>query len=92
MSSNHRGARILQFKRPPRGAYGPIADPLRHFEDEEDRRRMQQNLAAAIVVIVLIVSGLWLIDHLRASARIAACVEAGHRNCVPLDLDQVQGR
>jgi len=35
------------------------------------------------------VAGFWLIDHLRTSARIAACVEAGHRNCVPLDLDQV---
>ena len=70
----------------------PIADPLRHFEDEEDRRRMQQNLAAAIVIVLLITSGFWLIDHLRASARIAACVEAGHHNCVPLDLDRDTGR
>src|SRR3954451_3204289 len=83
--------RVLQFKRrvsAARGADAPIADPLRHFEDEEDRRRMQQNLAAAIVIVLLIVSGFWLIDHLRTSARIAACVEAGHRNCVPLDLEQ----
>jgi hypothetical protein len=89
------GGRILQFKRrvlAPRGAERPITDPLRHFEDEEDRRRMQQNLAAAIVIILIITSGFWLIDHLRASARIAACVEAGHRNCVPLDLDRVQDR
>jgi hypothetical protein len=89
------GGRILQFRRrvPARGsAETPIADPLRHFEDEEDRRRMQQNLAAAVIIVVLITSGFWLIDHLRASARIAACVEAGHRNCVPLDLDQVPGR
>jgi hypothetical protein len=75
-----------------KGAERPIADPLRHFEDEEDRRRMQQNLAAAVVVVLLITAGFWLIDHLRASARIAACVEAGHHNCVPLDLDQIQGR
>ena len=53
---------------------------------------MQQNLAAAVVIILLITSGFWLIDHLRASARIAACVEAGHRNCVPLDLGQVRDR
>ena len=53
---------------------------------------MQQNLAAAVVIVLLISSGFWLIDHLRTSARIAACVEAGHRNCVPLDLDQVEGR
>jgi hypothetical protein len=89
------GARILQFKRrmlASRESQRPIADPLRHFEDEEDRRRMQQNLAAAVVIILLITSGFWLIDHLRASARIAACVEAGHRNCVPLDLGQVRDR
>jgi hypothetical protein len=27
-----------------------------------------------------------LIDHLRSSARIEACLEAGHRNCL-LDLE-----
>jgi hypothetical protein len=84
-------ARILEFRRrlplQQRGCEKPIADPLRHFEDQEDRRRMQQNLAALAVVLLIIVSGFWLIDHLRTSARIAACVEAGHRNCVPLDLD-----
>src|SRR6187401_183997 len=31
--------------------------------------RMRENLAAAAIVILLITSGLWLIDHLRASAR-----------------------
>ena len=87
--------RILQFRRrmpANRGNDRPITDPLRQLEHEEDRRRMQQNLAAAAVIILVIVAGYWLIDHLRTSARIAACVEAGHRNCVPLDLDQVQGR
>jgi hypothetical protein len=90
---SHAGGTILEFKRrvlAPRRTERPIADPLRHLEDEEDRRRMQQNLAAAVVIILLITSGFWLIDHLRTSARIAACVEAGHRNCVPLDLDRIQ--
>jgi hypothetical protein len=89
------GGRVVPFKRRVPGRRlieRPIIDPLRHFEDEEDRRRMQQNLAAAIVIVLLITSGFWLIDHLRASARIEACVEAGHRNCVPLDPDSVQRR
>lgn len=47
--------------------------------------RMRENLAAAAIVILLITTGLWLIDHLRASARIELCVEAGRRNCIPLD-------
>ena len=53
---------------------------------------MQQNLAAVIVIVLVVTSGLWLIDHLRASARITACLEAGHRNCVPLDVDPIQCR
>ena len=67
-------------------------DPERHLDDEEDRRRMQQNVAAAIIVLVLVAAGFWLIDHLRTNARIAACVEAGHRNCVPLDLSETPNR
>ena len=89
------GGRILQFKRKMPGRRVteiPIADPLRHFEDEEDRCRMQQNLAAAIVIVLIVTSGFWLIDQLRASARITACVEAGHHNCLPLDLDSVPRR
>jgi hypothetical protein len=61
-----------------------IIDPLRRLEDEAERRRILQNLAAAILIILLIASGFWLIDHLRASARIEACLEAGHRNCLPM--------
>ena len=53
---------------------------------------MQQNVAAAIIILTLVGAGFWLIDHLRTSARIAACVEAGHRNCVTLDLSQTQGQ
>jgi len=53
---------------------------------------MQQNLAAVIIIVLVVTSGLWLIDHLRASARITACLEAGHRNCVPLDVDPIQRR
>ena len=74
------------------GSERPITDPLRHFEGEENRRRMQQNVAAAIVIFLIITSGFWLIDHLRTSARIAACVEAGHRNCVPFELEQIRDR
>jgi hypothetical protein len=88
------GGRVLEFKRKLSAIKkdAPITDPLRHFEAEEDRRRMQQNLAAALIIVFLIASGIWLIDHLRASARIAVCLEAGHHNCMPLDLERVPGR
>ena len=88
------GGRVLEFKRKLSAIKKdvPITDPVRHFEAEEDRRRMQQNLAAALIIVFLIASGIWLIDHLRVSARIAACVEAGHHDCMPLDLERAPGR
>ena len=88
------GAKILPFRRDARSRRGSlprISDPLSRMEQEEDRRRMRENLAAALVILLLLSTGYWLIDELRASAHIAACLEAGHRNCAPLDLDAVQG-
>jgi hypothetical protein len=83
------GAKILSFRRPPpparRRPFPPISDPLRRIEEDDDRQRIRENLAAAAIVLVLVTSGFWLIDHLRTSARIATCLEAGHRNCLPLD-------
>ena len=89
------GAKIIAF--PRRGAVGrrrlpQISDPLRRMEDEADRRRMRENLAAALIIALLLGTGYWLIDELRASAHVTACLEAGHRNCVPLDPRLVQGR
>ena len=69
-----------------------LRDPVRRLDDEEDRRRMRQNVAAALIILMVVGAGFWLIDHLRTNARIAACVEAGHRNCVPLDLSETPGR
>ena len=84
------GAKILTFRRPtlsvPRRP-PPISDPLRRFDADEDRHRMRQNVAAALVVILLVMTGLWLIDQLRTSARIATCLEAGHHNCLPLNVE-----
>jgi hypothetical protein len=80
------GAKILEFKRrgPVRGWRPQIRDPLRRMEDDADRQRMRENLAAALIIALLLGTGYWLIDELRASAHVTACLEAGHRNCVPL--------
>ncbi len=91
-SEARREARIIPFRprTPPSKSKThapPLADPLRRLEKDEDRRRMQQNAAAALVLIVLLVAGAWLIDRLRISARVLACIEAGHRNCMPIDVE-----
>ena len=65
----------------PLGQYA-IDDPLRRLEVEEDRRRTRENLGAAVLVLLLVTCGFWLIDHLRANARIATCLEAGHHDCL----------
>jgi hypothetical protein len=88
------GAKILPFRRYGGGRRGNlprISDPLSHLEDEEDRRRMRENLAAALVILFLLSTGYWLIGELRTSTHIAVCLEAGHRNCAPLDSHAVQG-
>jgi hypothetical protein len=64
----------------------PLAGRARDADDvEEDRLRMRQNLAALAVLIAIVVLGSWLIDSLRTYSRIQTCIEAGHRNCVPID-------
>jgi len=46
---------------------------------------MRQNLAALAVIATIVVLGFWLIDSLRYYSRLQACLEAGHRNCLPLE-------
>ncbi|KAB2920372.1 MAG: hypothetical protein F9K29_02510 [Hyphomicrobiaceae bacterium] len=91
-SEPRREARIIPFRprtppSKPKPHEPPLADPMRRLEKDEDRRRMQQNAAAALVLIVLLVAGAWLIDRLRTSARVLACIEAGHRNCIPVEQE-----
>jgi hypothetical protein len=72
---------------PPSALGGLMIPPgsrARAADDADDRLRMRQNLAALAVIAAIIVAGFWLIDSLRYYSRLQACVEAGHRNCLPL--------
>jgi hypothetical protein len=81
-----------RFARPvePPAALGgnPAARPVEAADAFEDRRRMQQNLAALAVVVLLLVLGAWMIERLRIYSRAMACLEAGHRSCMRLDIGQ----
>lgn len=88
-------------RRPARPVQPPAAlsatlrgeSPPREPADvDADRLRMQQNLAAMAVIVVLVVSFGWVIDNLRHYSRIQTCIEAGHRNCVPLDVEKLSAR
>ena len=72
---------------PPSVLTGPIPEHARAQPDDaaEDRIRMRQNLMVMLVIVLIVGLGSWLIDSLRYYSRIQACVEAGHRNCLPLD-------
>jgi len=73
--------------RPPPALSGSIPAATRVQADEafDDRVRMRQNMAALIVTVAILVLGAWLIDSLRHYSRLQACIEAGHRNCAPLE-------
>jgi hypothetical protein len=79
-----RGARL----RGPRRIEPPsmLGLPVRpaHAADDDDRLRMRQNMAAFLAVVVIVGVGAWLLDSLHYHSRLQACVEAGHRNCLPL--------
>ena len=58
------------------------------FDPAEDRLRMQQNVGALIAVLLIVLLGAWLIDRLTTYSRTLACIEAGHRSCATLDVQQ----
>jgi hypothetical protein len=72
---------------PPSALGGPAAPASRApaVDEAEDRLRMRQNLAALAVIVALVVLGAWLIDSLQHYSRLLGCIEAGHRNCLPLE-------
>jgi hypothetical protein len=68
----------------PPPATGP-ADADLAAERDEDRLRMRQNVAAFVVIAAIVVLGTWLIASLQDYSRLQACIEAGHRNCLPIE-------
>jgi hypothetical protein len=70
------------------GQFGASSAETGSFDPTEDRLRMQQNVAALVAVALIVVLGAWLIDRLATYSRTLVCIEAGHRNCVPLDIQQ----
>lgn len=88
ISLEHARSRLRRPQRiEPPATLGIAARPSSqgHAEDAgTDRLRMRQNLAAFAVIIVIVVLGTWLMESLQYYSRLEACVEAGHRNCLPL--------
>lgn len=69
--------------RPPPALTSPVR--THPGDDVEDRMRMRQNFAALAVIICIVVLGAWLMESLQAYARLQMCIEAGHRNCMPIE-------
>jgi hypothetical protein len=70
---------------PPSALCGPAPRGLPDADDADDRLRMRQNLAALVVTAAIVVLGSWLIASLHYHSHLQACIEAGHRNCLPLE-------
>ncbi len=86
-----RNGAPLRIEPPP--ALTTPARPLyaAHTSDEEseDRLRMRQNLAALLVIVAIVAAGTWLMASLHYYSRLQTCLEAGHRNCLPLQAKYV---
>ncbi len=74
---------------PPAALTGPLRPACTHADEEEieDRLRMRQNLAAALVIVAIVAAGTWLMASLHYYSRLQTCLEAGHRNCLPLNSE-----
>jgi hypothetical protein len=78
--------RPIRPVQPPPALTSPVPAGARaHPEDVDDRMRMRQNFAALAVIVCIVVLGAWLMESLSTYSRIQMCIEAGHRNCMPVD-------
>jgi hypothetical protein len=82
-----RGARLRGPRRiePPSALAVRPARPLQDTDADEDRLRMRQNVAAFLVIVAIVGIGSWLMGSLHYYSRLQTCIEAGHRNCLPLE-------
>jgi hypothetical protein len=72
---------------PPAALTSPVRPHAQAAADEsEDRLRMRQNLAAFLVIVAIVGAGTWLMASLHYYSRLQSCMEAGHRNCLPLQV------
>jgi hypothetical protein len=91
-----RGASLGRPHRiePPSALAVPVR-PAHHGDAtdvEDDRLRMRQNVAAFLVILAIVGLGSWLMTSLHYHSRLQACIEAGHRNCLPLDPKYMASR
>lgn len=59
-------------------------------EDErhEEDQRVTASLAGLAITLFLLVSSLFIVQKLMWVSALQDCLMAGHRNCIPLDLDR----
>ena len=61
----------------------PGGDMQDNGRDPGPRR---QAVAAAILLALLLGAGLWITGALRGASQIQDCVQAGRRNCAPIEV------
>jgi hypothetical protein len=88
ISLDHARSRLRAARRiePPSALAVPVRPACPAYDEDhgEDRLRMRQNVAAFLVIAAIVGLGFWLMDSLHYYSRLQTCIEAGHRNCLPL--------
>ena len=71
----------------PNGSDGlSVANENRWFDRLGFRRRWYANLASLVLAIGILWAGVWIVTEFVRLQKLAACYEAGRRDCAPLDL------
>ncbi|MBS0242012.1 MAG: hypothetical protein JSS20_07530 [Proteobacteria bacterium] len=61
-------------------------EQTRKAEAAAEAAKQRQNLIVLAVVVLILGVGGWLVDRLLTYRKIQNCIEAHHKNCVPIDL------
>lgn len=63
-----------------------LDEQQRTHEARAEAAKQRQNLIVLAVVVLILGVGGWLVDRMLTNRRIQNCIEARHKNCVPLEL------
>lgn len=50
------------------------------------KARQRHNIVGLVVIVLVLGAGAWLVDRMLTARAVQNCIEARHRNCVPLEL------
>ncbi len=63
-----------------------MTNDAQHIQHDDESASVRRSYIALAFIAVLVVAGVWLVNSFREHNRTIECLEAGHHDCVPLDM------